>query len=258
MADSRSVETTFRIAASPEDVFRALTEASELTNWFPTIAESDPQKGGVVSMSWGENWASGDGVFTEFDPPHRVCIRHEGAFGAFPTVQEWTITQDGGETVLDLVHSGFSAGADGDEDYDSVRTGWAFELAGLKHYLERHKGTKREVIVRHLPIGCSQAEACHALLGGTPPAVGEPFSLALPGYGTLEGTVRVNNAPRDFAAIIPGVNHAYFRCIAEACGGPMAATLWLSCYGVDQHTMSAISGGFERLLADKLESVAAE
>jgi len=248
MADTRSIETTLRIAAAPEDVFRALTDADELTNWFPMQAKSDPREGGTVWMSWGEDWAAGDATFRAFDPPEKLVIYSEGAFGGNPTEQTWTITQDGAETVLHLVHSGFSADASRDDEYDSVRTGWQFELNGLKHYLERHRGTRREVVVRHLPVSCDRAAACRALLGENPPAPGEVFGIDLPGYGTLEGITRVNNTPRDFAAVIPAVNDAYFRCITESCGGPMASTLWLSCYGVDEQTMQAIGAGFERLL----------
>lgn len=250
--DTRSIERTIRIAASPEDVFRALTEANELTNWFPVQAKSDLREGGVVWMSWGEDWAEGEATFTVFDPPEKLVIRAPEAFGTNPTEQTWTITQDGAETVLHLVHSGFSADASHDDEYDSVRTGWEFELTGLKHYLEHHKGTKRDVIARHLPVSCSREKACAAILSENPPSTGEPFSIELPGYGTLEGTTLVNNAPRDFAAVIPSVNNAYFRCLAESCGGPMAATLWLSCYGVDQKTMDAIGAGFEALLNERL------
>ena len=252
MADTRSIERTIRIAASPDDVFRALTEANELTNWFPVQAKSDPREGGSVWMSWGEDWAEGEATFAVFDPPEKLVIHSEGAFGSNPTEQTWTITRDGAETVLHLVHSGFSADASEDDVYDSVCTGWQFELTGLKHYLERHKGTKREVVVRQLPIACSRAEACAAVLGGNPPAAGERFSIELPGYGTLEGVTLVNNAPRDFAAVIPSVNDAYLRCLTEACGGSMAAILWLSCYGVDQRTMDDIGAGFEQLLGERL------
>jgi uncharacterized protein YndB with AHSA1/START domain len=256
--DTRSIERTIRIAASPDDVFRALTEANELTNWFPVQARSDPREGGVVWMSWGEDWAAGEATFTVFDPPEKLVIRSPEAFGSNPTEQTWTITQDGAETVLHLVHSGFGTDAKWDDEYDSVRTGWEFELTGLKHYLERHKGTKRDIVVRHLPISCSRAEACKAMLGDNPPSAGEPFSIELPGYGALEGVTRVNNTPRDFAAVIPAVNVAYFRCLAESCGGPMATTLWLSCYDVDQETMDAIGAGFEALLNERLADVMAK
>lgn len=252
MVDTRSIETTFRIAASPDDVFRALTEANELMNWFPVQAKSDPREGGVVWMSWGKDWVEGEATFSVFDPPEKLVIRSPEAFGSNPTEQTWTITQDGAETVLHLVHSGFSSDASHDDEYDSVRTGWEFELTGLKHYLERHKGAKRDVVVRHLPVSCSRAEACAAILGGDPPAVSEPFSIELPGYGTLEGVARVNNAARDFAAVIPSVNDAYLRCLTEACGGSIAAILWLSCYGVDQRTMDDIGAGFEQLLGERL------
>ncbi len=52
----------------------------------------------------------------------------------------------GGQTVLRLVHTGFSTDASWDKQYDGTVRGWAFELRGLEHYLERHRYTKREVV----------------------------------------------------------------------------------------------------------------
>jgi uncharacterized protein YndB with AHSA1/START domain len=41
-----NIELRKQIDASPERVFRALTDAGELVRWFPSSAGSDPQTGG--------------------------------------------------------------------------------------------------------------------------------------------------------------------------------------------------------------------
>jgi len=225
---TRSVEKTLEIAASPEAVWNALTNADELTNWFPMKARVEPGEGGSIWMSWGE-WAEGAGKIELWDPPHRLRIADGSSFGSLPTFQDWTIEGAGGVTTLRLVHSGFGVGADFDDEYDSVRCGWNFELNGMKLYLEHHAGQKREVVLARRPIDIDPAEAERRILGGTPPAVGETLSLDIPRFGPIEGTVEVDGSPRDYAAVIPALNDAYFRIVAECCGGPMAVNLWMSC-----------------------------
>ena len=41
-----NIEITKQIEATRERVFRALTDADELTRWFPSSAESDARTGG--------------------------------------------------------------------------------------------------------------------------------------------------------------------------------------------------------------------
>ena len=50
----RIIETEWEIAASVEDVWRALTDAEWLTNWFPTEAKVQPVVGGSIWHAWSE------------------------------------------------------------------------------------------------------------------------------------------------------------------------------------------------------------
>lgn len=59
-----SIDTTRRtfsmsldVSATPEDVWRALTDAGELVRWFPLQARVTPGKGGTVFWGWDEHWA---------------------------------------------------------------------------------------------------------------------------------------------------------------------------------------------------------
>ena len=45
------------INATPEDVWRALTDAGELMRWFPLQARVTPGKGGSVFWGWDQHWA---------------------------------------------------------------------------------------------------------------------------------------------------------------------------------------------------------
>jgi len=53
---TRAFQMSLEIDASPEDVWRALTEAGELVRWFPVEARVTPGAGGTMAWSWGEGW----------------------------------------------------------------------------------------------------------------------------------------------------------------------------------------------------------
>ncbi len=59
---SRSIENSVTIKASPEAVFRALTEGKELARWFPSSAESDPRPGGAFKFTFKNENAQHDHV----------------------------------------------------------------------------------------------------------------------------------------------------------------------------------------------------
>ena len=50
---TRSLEVTLDIAASPEHVWKALTDAEELTRWFPLESDVQPGQGGKITLGWG-------------------------------------------------------------------------------------------------------------------------------------------------------------------------------------------------------------
>jgi len=51
---TRSVTRSIEIAAPIDAVWRALTDAAELTRWFPLDAKVRPGEGGSISMSWAD------------------------------------------------------------------------------------------------------------------------------------------------------------------------------------------------------------
>ena len=50
---TRSIEIEIPISASPEAVWKALTDPGELTRWFPLEARVEPGEGGAIALSWG-------------------------------------------------------------------------------------------------------------------------------------------------------------------------------------------------------------
>ncbi|HJX88276.1 MAG TPA: SRPBCC domain-containing protein, partial [Gemmatimonadales bacterium] len=56
----RAFEMALEIAATPDEVWRALTQAEELVRWFPMDARVTPGVGGTMLWNWGEgqDWES--------------------------------------------------------------------------------------------------------------------------------------------------------------------------------------------------------
>jgi len=91
------LENELRFAAPPARVYRVLTDPDEILKWFPfTYGENrvkrmvfEPRVGGVQYEDWGDGAGYFYGHVTEWDPPHRYCVRSRLHAG---TVMDTTMT----------------------------------------------------------------------------------------------------------------------------------------------------------------------
>jgi uncharacterized protein YndB with AHSA1/START domain len=130
----RSLEKEIFINASPERVFRALTEKEELERWFLMRAEVDLRVGGAIKFEWSPD-ASESGKVLDVEPPHRVSYSWE-ALSPSPTTITFELTPENAGTRLRLTHSGIGEGVDWDNYYNSVNGGWSAHLVDLTSWLE--------------------------------------------------------------------------------------------------------------------------
>ena len=126
-----AIERTLDLFASPERVWRALTDQDELIRWFGDRADFRPEVGYEGWMEW-----DGHGRFPmlveEVDPPRRLAVRWRNepgtTLGDASTLVEWDLEPrpDGG-TRLHLRESGFQ-----DPSGRSGNTaGWVHEIGEL-------------------------------------------------------------------------------------------------------------------------------
>ena len=161
---TRSVEATIEIEASPEAVWRALSDARELERWFPLEARVEPGEGGSVFMSWKNEYA-GESRITVWEPGRHLQI----TWGFSDEEKEITQLTDfhleggKGRTILRVVTSGFPEDPSWDAWYEGTRQGWAYELASLKRYLEKHPGQDREVVYLRRRVKLPAEEAWERL-----------------------------------------------------------------------------------------------
>lgn len=134
----RTIEKEIFIRATPERVFRALTEKADLEKWFVKEATIDLRVGGTLHLFWDPE--SVKGTFLEVDPPRCVVFTwDERPAIAGITTSAFTLTAEGEGTRLHLVHSGFGSGATWDRLFENINSGWNDELANLRAWLDEGK-----------------------------------------------------------------------------------------------------------------------
>jgi uncharacterized protein YndB with AHSA1/START domain len=145
---SKSHETIIDIKATPEEVFRAVTDPEQIVKWFAPYARVDTQVGGKYIISWDPE-LEGDGVISVWNPPQHfaqysersVAYNGEGTPVDTGTPQKIAIDYyiealADGMTRLRLVQSGFGPEAAWDDEYQATKTGWSDFMRKLKEILE--------------------------------------------------------------------------------------------------------------------------
>ncbi|HEY8256630.1 MAG TPA: SRPBCC domain-containing protein [Gemmatimonadales bacterium] len=255
---ARSVERQIEIAAPPHAVWRALTDAEELIRWFPLEARITPGHGGTVWMRWDESETVDDRIDV-WEPERRLrLVGKAGSWAGIAT--DYFLQGKSGGTVLRVVSSGFGDDASDDEVAQGFGYGWDFELRGLRHYLERHRGVRRVVAWARARYNVGYEEAWARLTGsggffgaaGLPYGEsGVPCALTTVTGDRLDGVVMLAQAPYQFAAIAGSWNDALFR--AHLYGG--TAMLWLSTYGVETNRVRELERQWQAALDEIFPAV---
>jgi uncharacterized protein YndB with AHSA1/START domain len=243
----RSLERQVTIAAPPAAVWRALTDAEELTRWFPLEARVEPGGGGAIFVRW-DDADQGESRITIWEPE-----RHLGTVGWAGDLREivtdYYLEAAEGGTRLRVVNSGFGRGTDWDEMLDGFGYGWDFELRGLRHYLERHRGAPRHVAWVRLPLDGTRERTWHRLAGPggwfgdafARVAEGDHFSATTPQGDRFTGQVERWQPPHQLVARVEEWNDALLRVhlTPSSCGG--GAIVWLSTYGMPSSEVGALA-----------------
>jgi DNA-binding transcriptional ArsR family regulator len=119
------IETELRFHASPERVFRALTE--ETLEWFPMTYGEDrvrsvvvePRVGGAHYEDWGDGMGHLYGHVTVFDRPYRYSTRGRIMAGTILDTQ-YELEEDDDETILRM--SKVAVGPMSQDEADSIET----------------------------------------------------------------------------------------------------------------------------------------
>jgi uncharacterized protein YndB with AHSA1/START domain len=140
------IKKTVGIDASPEVVFEAITNPTELTNWFPDSAVFNDRIGGQVRFSFYRERSkdldrdySPEGIVKEFIPNKKVSYTWQlKDTPEFPeTLVTWELEEiDLHRTRVVLVHSGFTGKEGGKLSSKEHDQGWSYFLGKLKEYCQ--------------------------------------------------------------------------------------------------------------------------
>jgi len=264
----RAFETSIDIAAPLAAVWRAVSEAQELTRWLPTRAVVDAEPGGRYALSWDGAW-EWKGTITLWEPGRRLGwvdnqARPFDADGAplskeesVPLALEITLEARGGNTRLRLVHSGFSRGSSWDDEFEGVSLGWTAELRVLRHYLERHLGRdRRQAWARASsqappgPVWAHLTSSRGLVAGGYTNglAEGDACRLELSTGEGLEGVVAGAHPGRLLLVSVPRLGEALFRLSVDPAGGRSMVHVRLSAWTLTAPAVAAFAASTQAAL----------
>ncbi|GCE08039.1 SRPBCC family protein [Dictyobacter aurantiacus] len=132
--DMKTIRKEKFIQATPERVFKALTEKQDLERWFVQEVDIELKPGGTIRTNWAPGMGE-HGKVKEVRAPQLFSFTWEGAFSPTPTtlIFELRATRDG--TLLTFTHSGIGEGK-GWEAYATMDKAWDAHLNDLTSWIE--------------------------------------------------------------------------------------------------------------------------
>jgi uncharacterized protein YndB with AHSA1/START domain len=135
MPKKRKIKKTVVVDTTPEAAFEALTQASELREWFSDEAWTAVRPDGRYDVRWNQGYRS-DGRFTKLDPPRRATVTWQGTGEPGETKIRFKVKPADEGTQVKVTHSGFGPGHEWDKAVAQSEKGWGAGLENLKSTLE--------------------------------------------------------------------------------------------------------------------------
>lgn len=213
----RSLSHEIEIDADRDTVWRAITEAHELTRWYVEDARVTPGEGGTQWVDWGGGQAM-ETTHLVWQPGERLVLGHPDhaeQTGWNAVLVEFEVeTLSGNRTRLRVTQSGLPEGPEWDGAYDGTDVGWQAFIETLRIYLEQHlprmtRHDERRTVYRYESLPWEPEETWSRLLVET---------LGLPNECFVEGA-RAELRPADGGDALHATIH---RCRRP---GVLVATL---------------------------------
>jgi uncharacterized protein YndB with AHSA1/START domain len=133
-----SIERKLELAASPDRVWRAITDPDELSQWFPDRAEIELREGADGKFHWDTHGSFAVRVEAIERPRYFAWRWANDANKDLEDAEEVTLVEwlveplSSGGTLLTVRESGFTS----DRHRNGNDTGWTSELAELVDFLD--------------------------------------------------------------------------------------------------------------------------
>jgi uncharacterized protein YndB with AHSA1/START domain len=135
MPEKRKVKKTIVVKTTPEAAFEALTQASELREWFSDEAWTIVRPDGRYDVRWNQGYRS-DGRFTKLDPPRRATVTWQGSGEPGETKIKFKVKPVDEGAKVTVSHNGFGPSDKWDKAVAQSEKGWNAGLENLKSTLE--------------------------------------------------------------------------------------------------------------------------
>lgn len=143
------IRKSIEIDASPEVVFKAISDPSELTNWFPDAAILEPVVGGKTKFSYYKDSKRtttcardhdkvNEGKVLEFVKNKKLVYtwQHMDVPDFPETIVTWELEEiSKNKTRLTLTHTGFTSKTQVKDHFE----GWSFFLGELVTYCKKNR-----------------------------------------------------------------------------------------------------------------------
>src|SRR5260221_10173613 len=105
----RKIELEIEIAASPEEVWRAVSTGEGISSWFAPVAEVEPGVGGKITIAWAPEM-EGSSRIDAWEPGRHLRVAQDRGGGQPPSGVDYFIETREGATVMRLGQSPFCPG----------------------------------------------------------------------------------------------------------------------------------------------------
>lgn len=153
----RMLQAEMRTTATPEEVWEAWADPQKIAQWFVDRAAGEAKAGNVVTWFFDDFGYQLPYKVLEAEPGMSYVLKWEPPGGP-AGIHEVRIERVNGETVMRMIESGFKQGAEWEEEYEGVKSGWQSALAILKYYLENYFGEDRRLALVMRPASFENAQ----------------------------------------------------------------------------------------------------
>ncbi|HAL17469.1 MAG TPA: hypothetical protein DCP32_12195 [Anaerolineaceae bacterium] len=136
MYPAADMETLRTVVQSPaEQVYRAFTRSTGLSEWLCNGARTFPKVGGMITLWWNSGYYTA-GEFTRLEPDRLVHFSWQGRSEPHSSQVQVQIMPDGEQTLVEVTHSSLGSEEIWVEPRRELRKCWGQGLENLKSVLE--------------------------------------------------------------------------------------------------------------------------
>jgi uncharacterized protein YndB with AHSA1/START domain len=127
---SHTLTFTQSVNNSPESLYNAFTNATQLREWLCNVATVVPRPGGRIYLWWNSGYYT-SGEFTHTDTGKEVSFTWHGRGEPDPTQVKVSFKAQDSSTLVSLDHSGMGTGDEWEQTISEIDKGWKTSLKNL-------------------------------------------------------------------------------------------------------------------------------